>query len=1017
MRVECPKCHFENPDDTLYCGKCATPLPSPEDISAIPTKTLETSTEKLSRGTTFASRYEIIEELGKGGMGNVYRVEDKKINEEVALKLIRPEIASDKKTIERFRNELKMARKIAHRNVCKMYDLGEEKGTHYITMEYVPGEDLKSFIRRSRRITVGTAVTIAKQASEGLTEAHRLGVIHRDLKPGNIMIDKDGNVRIMDFGIARSLKTKGITDLGVMIGTPEYMSPEQVEGVEADQRSDLYSLGVILYEMVTGEIPFSGETPLSIAMKHKSKEAQDPRELNPQIPEELSQVILKCLEKSREKRYQAAEELLSELSKIDKGIPTDERVIPRRKTSVSKEITVTFNPKKILIPAFAVITLAVIAVLIFRPFPKREVVPVPSDKPSLAIMYFKNNTGDDSLDHWRSALSDLLITDLSQSKHIRVLSAERLFNILQQLDQMGATTYSSEVLKDVAAQGGVENVLVGNYMRADDTFRINATLQEARSGELIGSESVEGHGEKVFYAMVDELTRKIKENFKLSERQIASDIDKEVGEITTASTEAYKHYSEGRRYHLNGDYPRSVESMLKVVEIDPEFAMAYRSMASAYGNLGFSGARRNARQKAFDLRARVSERERYLIEGDYYWSSEKTLDKAIEAYRKLLELYPGDSIATTNLGGVLSTMEEWDEALELHRMKLLNKPVNFLVYWNVTEMYMVKGMYDIARQVLMSALNDYPDSASFYELLALIYVCQGEYDLALEEVEKAISLNRDIDPFALKGAIFQLKGDFSEAENAYKKFGPGAGIFLAHINLSQGKLERLRNILNQAPQAMEAQLAHLFLKTGEFDNALRGFDKTLEDAVKNESVSGQILMMHHKGLAYLGMKSISDAQRTAEELKILIQNSLFKKKIRYYQHLMGMIELERENYSKAIKYFQEAIPLLPYTQDGSRDFRPLFINSLAQAYYRAEDLEKAREEYEKIISLTYPRWRDGDIYAQSFHMLGNIYERMGKKAEAVEQYEKFLELWKDADPDIAEVKDAKKRLNALKRLP
>jgi serine/threonine protein kinase/Tfp pilus assembly protein PilF len=1014
MKVECPKCHFENPDDTLYCGKCATPLPSSEDISAIPTKTIETPTEKLTRGTTFASRYEIIEELGKGGMGKVYRVEDKKINEEVALKLIKPEIASDKKTIERFGNELKMARKIAHRNVCKMYDLGEEKGIHYITMEYVPGEDLKSFIRRSRQITGGTAVTIAKQASEGLAEAHGLGVIHRDLKPSNIMIDKDGNVRIMDFGIARSLKTKGITDLGVMIGTPEYMSPEQVEGMEADQRSDMYSLGVILYEMVTGEIPFSGETPLSIAMKHKGEKPQDPREVNPQIPEELSQVILKCLEKSREKRYQTAEELLSELSKIDKGIPTDERVIPRRKTTVSKEITVTFNPKKILIPAFAVITLAVIAVLVFRPFPKREVVPVPSDKPSLAIMYFKNNTGDDSLDHWRSALSDLLITDLSQSKHIRVLSAERLFNILQQLDQMGATTYSSEVLKDVAAQGGVENVLVGNYMRADDTFRINATLQEARSGELIGSESVEGHGEKDFYAMVDELTRKIKENFELSERQIAADIDKEVGEITTASTEAYKYYSEGRRYHLNGDYPRSIESMLKVVEIDPEFAMAYRSMASAYGNLGFSAARRNARQKAFELRARVSERERYLIEGDYYWSSEKTLDKAIEAYRGLLELYPGDSIATTNLGGVYGTLEEWDESLELHRMKLRNKPVNFITYWNVSEMYMVKGMYDIARQVLISALNDYPDNPDFYELLALVYVCQGEYDLALEEVEKAISLKRDTDPFILKGTVFHLKGDFSEAENAYKKLGPGAGIFLAFMNLSEGKLEKLRNILNQAPQSMQAQLAHLFLKTGEFEQALRGFDKTLEDAVKNERVHQQIIMMHHKGLANLGMKSISDAQRTAGELKILIRNNLYKKAIRYYQHLMGMIELERENYSKAIKYFQEAISLLPYTQDGKRDFRPLFINSLAQAYYRAENLEKAREEYEKIISLTYPRWRDGDIYTKSFYMLGNIYERMDRKADAVKQYEKFLSLWKDADPSIPEVAEAKKRLEALK---
>jgi len=1014
MAIKCPKCHFENPDNTVYCGKCAASLLSSEDISSLPTKTIETPTTDLTRGTTFASRYEIIEELGKGGMGEVYRVEDKKIKEEVALKLIKPEIASDKRTIERFSNELRMARKIAHRNVCRMYDLGEEQGMHYITMEYVPGEDLRSFNRRSRQLTVGTAVTIAKQVAEGLAEAHRLGVIHRDLKPGNIMIDRDGNARIMDFGIARSLKSKGITGAGVIVGTPEYMSPEQVEGLEVDQGSDLYSLGVILYEMVTGKIPFAGETPLSIAMKHKSEKPQDPRELNPQIPEGLSSVILKCLEKEKEKRYKTAEELLSELGKIEEGIPTEERVIPRKRPSTSREITVTFNLKKIFIPAVAIVVLAVIAVLIFRPFSRREIAPIPSDKPSLAIMYFKNNTGDESLDHWRNALSDLLITDLSQSKHIRVLSAERLFDILQQLDQLDASAYSSQVLKEVAARGGVENVLVGNFTRANDTFRINVSLQKASTGELIGSEGVEGHGEKDFYAMVDELTKRIKVNFKLSERQIITDIDKEVGKITTASPEAYKFYSEGRRYHLNGEYPKSIESMLKAVEIDPDFAMAYRSLASAYGNMGFRPARKNTLQKAFELRDRVSERERYLIEGDYYWSSEKTLDKAIEAFERLLEIYPGDPIATTNLGGVYGTKEEWDKALEFYRARLSNRPANFLAYWNVLDTYMVKGMYDIARQVMRSALNDYPDHEDFYERSTIIYACQGEYDSALDEVEKAISLRRDFMPFALKGDLFHLKGNFDEAEKEHKRLGLSAAIPFANLKLSQGKLMELRDVLGQIPQSNKAQFAHFYLKVGEFEEALKLFDMFINDDVKNEKIYEQIVDTYHKGLSYLALKSILDAARTAEELRKLIQESPYRKAIRYHQHLMGRIELERENYPKAIDYFQKAIFLLPYTRNNNLDYRPLFIHSLAQAYYRAENLEKAREEYRKIISLTYPRLWHGDIYAKSFYMLGRIYEQQGNKAKAIEHYEKFLDLWKSADPDIAEVKDARVRLAGLK---
>jgi serine/threonine protein kinase len=223
--MKCPRCHSDNPADTRYCGKCGTRLESKKQISF--TKTLETPNEGLARGILFANRYEIIEKLGEGGMGEVYRVEDTKVGEEVALKLIKPEIASHKRTVERFRNELRIARQITHKHVCRMHDLNEEGKALFITMEYVRGEDLKSLIRRTKQLTVGTTVSITNQVAEGLSEAHRLGVIHRDLKPNNIMIDKEGQAKIMDFGIARSLAEAGTTAEGVIIGTPDYMSPEQ----------------------------------------------------------------------------------------------------------------------------------------------------------------------------------------------------------------------------------------------------------------------------------------------------------------------------------------------------------------------------------------------------------------------------------------------------------------------------------------------------------------------------------------------------------------------------------------------------------------------------------------------------------------------------------------------------------------------------------------------------------------------------------------------------------------------
>ncbi|MGB6865902.1 MAG: serine/threonine-protein kinase, partial [Candidatus Aminicenantaceae bacterium] len=340
MINKCPKCKSDNPGTATFCADCGTQLPTIKDIEV--TETIEAPKEELTRGTTFAGRYEIIEELGKGGMGRVYRVEDTKLEQEVALKLIKPEIAKDKKTIERFRNELKLARNIRHKNVCGMFDLGETEGANFITMEYVRGEDLRSLIRRIGQLPVGKSVSIANQICDGLAEAHRLGVVHRDLKSNNIMIDKEGNVRIMDFGIARSLETKGITGAGVMIGTPEYMSPEQVEGTDVDQRSDIYSLGVILYEMVIGRVPFEGDTPFTIGMKHKGETPKNPKELNTQISDDLNRVILRCLEKEKERRYQNAGEVRSELTNIEKGIPTTERIVPERKPLTSREITVQF---------------------------------------------------------------------------------------------------------------------------------------------------------------------------------------------------------------------------------------------------------------------------------------------------------------------------------------------------------------------------------------------------------------------------------------------------------------------------------------------------------------------------------------------------------------------------------------------------------------------------------------------------------------------------------------------------
>ncbi len=968
-------------------------------------------------------------------MGKVFRVEDKKIKEEVALKLIKPEIAADKKTIERFSNELKFARKIAHRNVCKMYDLGEEEGTYYITMEYVPGEDLKSFIRRSRQLNVGTAISLAKQVSEGLSEAHRLGVVHRDLKPQNVMIDKEGNARIMDFGVARSVEGKGITGAGVMIGTPEYMSPEQVEGKEADQRSDIYSLGIMLYEMLTGRVPFEGDTAFAIGVKQKSESPQDPKELNSQISEDLSKVILRCLEKEKEKRYQSAGEIRSELSRIEQGIPTTERTIPKKEPITSKEITVTFRVKKLLIPATVVIALVIAAVVIIQLLPQKEAIPVTSDKPTLAIVYFKNNTGDPNFEHWRSTLSDLLITDLTQSKYIRVLSGDQIFDILSELDQLEATTYSSRVLKEVASRGRATHILQGDFSRAGDTFRINTVLKESNTMESIDSEIVEGEGEGSFYAMVDELTRRIKSSFQLTEEQIAGDIDRHIGEITTSSPEALRYFIEGSRHYRKGENRQAVDLLEKAVEIDPEFAMAFRNLAGAYSNLGYPTKWREFLQKALELTDRVSDRERLRIQGDFYRLSEKTYDQAIAALNKLLELYPDDWIGNNSLGMIYLRLEEWDKAAKRYEVNVNNRVEAMHSYVNLATTYRRRGMYDKAREVLELYLTNIADNARVRRALSDVYIYQGKYDLALVELDKATSLEPDnFENLNSRGDIFFLKGDLAKAEENYLKLTLnnevyarelGIGGFVV-LNLLQGKFEEAMKQCNIGIQlaaehgekigAWQIRMYKTYIQTysGNFEEALEELDKMWMAAVEEKNPAWIMFVWRTRAIVYAEMDSFDDARKAADESKKLLEQAANKNLMREYHYITGLIELRMKNYSSAIESLNKALELYPYHQGR---FLTYFLDSLALAYFESGELDKAQQQYERITQLTWPRYYLADIYVKSFYMLGRIFEQKAYKGKAIENYEKFLELWKNADSGIAEVEDTRKRLEALKKSP
>jgi serine/threonine protein kinase len=1032
--MKCPKCSLDNPEGSRFCAECGASLQTSRGQEAsFQTETLRTPLKELATGATFAGRYQVIEELGKGGMGKVYKVFDTKIKEKVALKLIKPEIASDYEVIERFSSELRLARKIRHKNVCGMFDLGEAEGAHFITMEYVSGEDLKTMIRMTGTIAIGAVLSIGKQVCAGLAEAHNLGVVHRDLKPQNIMIDRGGNVKIMDFGIARSLREKGITAASMMIGTPEYMSPEQAEAKEVDQRSDIYSLGIILYEMAAGRVPFEGETPLSIAMKHKAETPKDPKQFNPNIPGDLSAVIMKCLEKDKARRYQNAAEVGSELEKIEKGIPTTERVVPERKTLTSREITVKFTIKKLAVPALVLVALAVIAVVLLKVFPGRRVLPAPSGKPSLAILYFENISGDKTLDAWKTGLSELLITKLSQSKFIRVLDANTIYGILRRLNLAEARKYTNEDLVKVANEGGASYTLSGSLMKAGDKIIINLTLQKPQASEVISPLNLECQNEAEIIQKVDEVATKIKSDLNLTSEQIAGDADKEAGKITTSSPESFKYYSEARINHLNIEYKNAIALYEKAVALDPEFAMAYRGLSSAYSNLGYRSKCLEHIRKAFELKGRVSDREAYIIEGQYYYDlGERTYNKAIEALNKLLTIYPDDNIGNSYLSMIYSSIEDWDKAQGQNEVTLRIRK-DLLNYRNLGNIYQIKGLYDKAQQVFEDYQKNIADNARVHLYLGQNYLYQGKYEPALQEADKAFLLSPDfIQAITFKGDILSLTGKFLEAEKEYlkilelgdKRIHLNARVRLAMLYLTEGRFGKakeqaglamgLADELDEKSLKALAQVysGYLNLRSGKIEKALEEVQAAVKVYVELEDLANQRAFLCWEGIAYLEMGSVVQAQKVAAELKSFIQDSLNKKAWRYYYLLEGMIELGQNYFSKAIENFNQAIVLVS-CQSGIPDEQAMFFGPLADAYYQAGDLKKAQQEYEKIISLSAGRAAYGDIYAKSFYKLGKITEEQGDKVKAREYYQKFLDLWKEADPGIPEVDDAKKRLSGL----